>query len=281
MNDFKKRLGLLSLLAAVFLSTQATAGAAVFKLMLVGDSTTIGNLPREVKPEGPHLEQLIEQLAAAEGMPALEVVNTGKGGETAKRLLGSKWYKQNIEPVQNVDFIILRMGINDWFRCDDFNADFPVQMKALIGQLHEDHAEAEIILATICRFMSEEDCTQVNDLIRQIAREEGLKVFDVYTPYNQYLLDNGPNALNVRQLPLKTIPEKYHEFLKPYTSQSWWKGDSNTWVVKVNDISLDPVLGHIEGWYDDRHPNSTGYNLIAVETVNYLDPILRAARTSE
>ena len=53
------------------------------RIMLVGDSTTIGNLPRQVNPEGPHLEKMIEQLAHAQHLPSLDVINTGKGGETA------------------------------------------------------------------------------------------------------------------------------------------------------------------------------------------------------
>ena len=90
------------------------------KILLVGDSTTIGNMPRQVKPEGPHLEQMIEQLAQVEGLSALAVVNAGKGGETAKRLLGSKHYQQKIANEKGVDYIFLRMGINDWFKCKDF-----------------------------------------------------------------------------------------------------------------------------------------------------------------
>ncbi|ANW96223.1 hypothetical protein AXE80_08000 [Wenyingzhuangia fucanilytica] len=241
------------------------------KILLVGDSTTIGNMPREVNPEGPHLEQMIEQLAVVEGLPELEVINAGKGGETAKRLLGSKHYEEKIATVKDVDIIFLRMGINDSFKCKDLKAEFPVQMKALIKQLQKDHPKAVLYLATITSFMSPEKCVEVNDLIYQVGKDEQLDVLDIFTPYNNYLIANGRNSLNVRQCYLDKIPEKYHEWLKPHVYyRKGWGNKPDGYVVKVNDMSLDPIFGHLKEWYYDRHPNSTGYNLIAYETVKFL-----------
>ncbi len=266
----------LSIILSVCLCSTLCCADQSLKVLLVGDSTTIGNMPRQVNPEGPHLEQMIEQLAVVKGLPALEVINAGKGGETAKRLLGSKWYDEQIAHVPDVDYIFVRLGINDWFRCEDLEKEFPVQLKAVLDQLGTDHPDARIILSTICRFMPHEDCVQVNDLIKQVAKEEKLDLFDLYTPYNQFLSDNGQNVLNVRQPPLSSIPEEYHEWLKPYTHwQKGWNGKPDQFVVRVDDISLDPVFGHIvKNWYYDRHPNTTGYNLIANETVNYLASII-------
>ncbi|MBU2945746.1 SGNH/GDSL hydrolase family protein [Zobellia uliginosa] len=245
------------------------------KILLIGDSTTIGNTPREVKPEGPHLEQMIEQLAQIEGLPELEVINTGKGGDTAAGLLGSDWYKEKIAHVKYVDFIFLRMGINDWFKYKDFQTEFPEKMKVLIGRLKNDHPKAKIIISTICRFMSEDDCKEVNSLIKNIAQDEKLDLFDLYTPYNEFLHENGENSLNVRQMYIDSLPQKYHEWLKPYTHyREGWPQTPSGYVVKVNDISLDPIFGEYKGWYGDRHPNSTGYNLIAQETVKFLKPLL-------
>ena len=237
---------LLTCLVTLAFLAHSSAEDAV-KIMLVGDSTTIGNVPRELAPDRPQLEGMIEIIGKAEGLPPLEVVNTGKGGETAKRLLGSKWYDEMIKPVKDVDYIVVRMGINDWFRCEVLERDFPIQMKALIAQLRKDHPESTVILATICRFMPDEECVQVNDLIRKIAADEKLDVMDIYTPYNQYLTENGPNALNVRQPYLSDIPESYHEFLKSYTYPREARGDKQAGeVVKVNDTSLDPLFGHIK-----------------------------------
>ncbi|WP_282135271.1 SGNH/GDSL hydrolase family protein [Seonamhaeicola maritimus] len=246
------------------------------RILLVGDSTTIGNVPREINPEGLHLEHMIEQLAKGEGLPDLNVINAGKGGETAKRLLGSKHYKTAIAPVKNVDYIFLRMGINDWFRCKDLKAEYPLQMKALIDQLRMDHPKAIIYLCTITSFMKPNECKEVNDLIYQIAKDEKSQVLDIFTPYNNYLIANGRNSLSVRQCYLSHIPEKYHEWLKPYTYyRKGWGNKPSGYVVKVNDMSLDPILGHIKQWYYDRHPNTTGYNLIANETVKFLAERLR------
>ena len=247
------------------------------KILLVGDSTTIGSMPREVNPKGPHLEQMIEEFALIEGLPKLEVVNVGKGGETAKRLLGSKWYKEKIASVEEVDYIFLRMGINDWFRYEDFKLEFPIAMKKLITQLKKDHPKAIIILSTICQFMPEPDCEEVNGAITAITNDLKLQLFDLYTPYNQFLKENGLNTLNVRQPYLSNIPDEYHDFLKPYTYyRKGWGNKPSGNVVKVNDMSLDPLFGHIKGWYDDRHPNSTGYRLIAYETVKYLKRLSEA-----
>ncbi|MGY6650262.1 SGNH/GDSL hydrolase family protein [Wenyingzhuangia sp. IMCC45574] len=269
MKNTKSRLAitLFLLITAISFSQQNKKT----KILLVGDSTTIGNMPRQVKPEGPHLEQMIEQLAQVEGLSALEVVNAGKGGETAKRLIGSKHYQQKIANEKGVDYIFLRMGINDWFKCKDFNKEYPLQMKALIKQLRKDHPKAILYLATITSFMPPEKCIKVNDQIYKIAKDEKLEVLDIFTPYNNYLKANGKNSLNVRQCYLSKIPKKYHAWLKPYTYyRKGWGKKPDGYVVKVNDMSLDPVFGHVKGWYFDRHPNSTGYNLIAYETVKFL-----------
>lgn len=247
------------------------------KILLVGDSTTIGSTPRDINPEGPHLEQMIEQLAAVEGLPELEVINAGKGGETAKRLLGSKHYQEKIEHIADVDYIFLRMGINDWFKCKDFKSEFPSQMKALIAQLHTDHPKAVVYLCTITQFMKAEECETVNKSIYKIAKDEKLEVLDIFTPYHNYLVENGPYSLNVRQCYLSAIPEKYHEWLKPYTHyRKGWGNKPDGNVIKVNNMLLDPIFGKtVKSWYFDHHPNSTGYNLIANETVRFLSNVLK------
>ena len=256
----------------VILNAQDKKG---LNILLVGDSTTIGSLPRQVNPDGLHLEDMIEQLAEISNLPKLNVINTGRGGETAQRLLASKWYIEKIASEKNIDYIIVRLGINDWFKCKDFLHEFPGQMNALIKQLKKDHPKAKIVLATICRFMSDKDCTVVNNLIKYISRNEKLLLFDLYPAYNDYLLKNGENSLSVRQPNLKLIPKEYHTWLKPYTYlQKSGKDKGDEYVVKVNDTSLDPIFGHIKGWYNDRHPNSEGYNLIAAETVKFLKKTL-------
>lgn len=225
-----------------------------------------------MNPDGPHLETLIEQLLAFEGdLPSSEVINLGKGGETAKRLLESGRYDNEIKPIENVDYIFVRLGINDWFRCENLEKEFPVQLKAVFDRLKEDFPNAQIFPTTICRFGGHIKCVDINRIIHMTAVNEKLKLFDLYPAYNQFLLDNGENSLNVRNYELQKIPVKYHEWLKPYIYSSK-RGDK----VMVNDQSLDPLFGHLHGWYFDRHPNTAGYNLIAAETVKFLAPIIRS-----
>lgn len=243
------------------------------KILLIGDSTTIGSCPREINPDGPHLEQMIELLMEMEGdMPPVEVINLGKGGETAKRLLESGRYDKEIANIKDVDYIFVRLGINDWFRCENLDKEFPVQLKAVLDRLKEDHPEAMIFPTTICQFMSHEKCEDVNRIIHMSAVREKLQLFDLYPAYHKFILENGENSLNVRNYDLDKVPEKYHEFLMPYTYAQKRTGKLK---VAVNDIHLDPLFGNLHGWYFDRHPNTAGYNLIAVETVKFLAPIIR------
>ena len=131
------------------------------QILLLGDSTTEGSIPRLIKPEGPHLEMVIEQLLAAEkDLPPCHVINSGLSGEYIRRLIDSGRY------------------------------------------------------------------------------------------------------------PLEKVPEKYHALVKPFVN-----GPSV--VVMANE--LDGILGHLPGWYGDRHPNLAGYNVIADETAKYLATIMRTA----
>jgi lysophospholipase L1-like esterase len=72
--------------------------------------------------------------------------------------------------------------------------------------------------------------------------------------------------LNYRRYPVAKIPQQYHDFIKPFVH-----GPS----VEVMDNELDAILGHLPGWYGDRHPNLAGYNVIADETAKYLAKLLR------
>ena len=64
---------ILSLFCAVFAGLLALPPSASalhegkIQIVLLGDSTTEGSIPRRIVPAGPHLEQVIEQLLAAEG----------------------------------------------------------------------------------------------------------------------------------------------------------------------------------------------------------------------
>ena len=74
--------------------------------------------------------------------------------------------------------------------------------------------------------------------------------------------------LNYRRYPLEKVPAEYHTLVQPFV-------DGPSVLVMSNE--LDAILGHLPGWYGDRHPNLAGYNVIAHETAEYLAPIIRAA----
>jgi len=234
------------------------------KILLIGDSTT--------EQGKPVFEKSVEQLLAGEDvMPPVEVVNVGKGGETAYSLLNSGRYDKEIKGIDSVDYIFLRYGINDWSKRKPFKENFPVDMQKVITQLRIDFSKAEIIVMTIIPFLNKEDSKEVNDLISKVAADERLELFDIYPAYQKGLDEYGIYSMNVRFYPLSDIPKNYHKLVAPYTSYVEWKG---TEMVTVKSIEFDPLLGHLPKWYNDNHPNTTGYRLIAGETVKFILPKL-------
>lgn len=240
------------------------------QILLLGDSTTEGSVPRRLKPEGPHLEQVLEQLLAAEeDLPACQVINSSQSGETIRRLLDSGRYDRNGAELPGLDYIFIRYGINDRARIDNFVENFPKHFAELCTRLRQDHPAAELIAMTVIPFSGEEASEEINNLIRQAAADEHLEVFDIYPRYAEEL-SKGPNSLNYRRYALDKIPAKYHELVKPFVY-----GPS----VEVMGNELDGILGGLPGWYSDRHPNLAGYNVIADETAKYLAKRLREKQT--
>ncbi|APZ95017.1 SGNH/GDSL hydrolase family protein [Fuerstiella marisgermanici] len=236
------------------------------QILLLGDSTTEGSVPRRLQPEGPHLETVLEMLLAAEeDLPPCHVVNSSQSGEYIKRLFDSGRYKRNGEKLPGIDYIFIRYGLNDRAKREDFTTNFPKDFHDLLARLRKDHPDAKLIPMTVIPFANEEVSDEINALVRQVAEKEGLPVFDIYPRYAAEL-KKGHNMLNYRRYPLEKIPAKYHALVKPYV-----RGPS----VEIMDNELDGILGHLPGWYGDRHPNLAGYNVIADETAKYLAPLLR------
>ncbi len=236
------------------------------QILLLGDSTAEGSIPRRLKPEGPHLERVIEQLLAAESnLPPCHVVNSSLSGEYIRRLIDSGRYDRAAAKLPGLDYIFIRYGLNDRARLKDFPTEFPSDFHELIKRLREDHPQARLIPMTVIPFADEDASKIINDLVRQVAKKERLPVFDIYPRYAAEL-KKGFNMLNYRRYSLKKIPEKYHELVKPFV---------NGPGVEVMANELDAILGHLPGWYSDRHPNLAGYNVIADETAKYLAALLR------
>lgn len=235
------------------------------KILLMGDSTTEGGKPI--------FEKSIEQLIDGEkGIPEVEVVNVGKGGETAYSLLNSGRYEEQIKGIDSVDYIFFRYGINDWFKRQPFEENFPQDMKIALDRVREDFPEAEIILMTITPFLKKEEDKIVNEWITKIAAEEKLELFNIYPAYAQKLEELGENAMSFRFVALSDIPENYHTLVAPFTRYYDWK--EADWV-RVQTNEFDPLFGHLPNWYKDRHPNTTGYRFLADETVKYIVPKLK------
>ena len=122
---------------------------------------------------------------------------------------------------------------------------------------------------TVIPFANQEISEEINDLVRQVAKKEQLAVFDIYPRYAAEL-EKGFNMLNYRRYPLVKIPEQYHALVKPFVYGSG---------VEVMANELDAILGHLPGWYGDRHPNLAGYNVVADESAKYLAKLLREKKT--
>jgi lysophospholipase L1-like esterase len=236
------------------------------QILLLGDSTTEGSVPRRIKPDGPHLEKVLEQLLAAESdLPSCNVINSSLSGEYIQRLFDSKRYDRDVAKLPKLDYIFIRYGLNDKGRRENFVANFPKDFHELLARLRQDHPQALLIPMTVIPFSGKKASKQINDLIFEVARVEKLKVFDIYPRYSAELL-KGPNMLNYRRYPLDKIPKQYHDLVKPFVN-----GPS----VEVMSNELDAILGSLPGWYRDRHPNLAGYNVIADETAKYLAKLLR------
>jgi hypothetical protein len=163
--------------------------------------------------------------------------------------------------------------LNDVVRVPDFDSAFPKDFHELLARLRKDHPGAVLIPTTVIPMAAdlkadEVKAKRINDLVRQVASEEKLDVFDIYPRYATEQA-KGPNMLNYRRYPLAKIPEKLRELAKPYVTEG------KDPAVVVLDNRLDAHFGNLEGWYADRHPNLAGYHVIADETARYLAPLIR------
>ncbi len=270
MTTLSRILRLTAFLALTFLGSTALRAEHEGKvqILILGDSTAEGSVPRKLVKEGPHLEDIIRQLLAAEGdLPPCNVINLALSGEYIQRLVDSGRYEKLASKLPGLDYIFVRYGLNDNARREDFTNNFPKDFHALLALLRKDHPAAMLIPMTVIPYADAAGSERINNLIRQVAEKEKLRLFDIYPRYAAEL-EKGPNMLNYRRFPLAKIPEKFHEFAKPFAS-----GTPPT--VVVMDNRLDAHFGHLPGWYGDRHPNLAGYHVIGDETVKFLAPMLR------
>src|SRR6185295_18343852 len=236
------------------------------QILLLGDSTTIGSVCRITDPQGPHLEDVIRLLMATEkDLPPVNVINQGRDGEYIQRLLADKRYDKEIAKLPGIDYVLIRYGLNDVGRREDFDNNFPKDFHELIARLKTDFPKATIIPVTTIPYMTPDADARINKLIAKVAEDEKLPLFDVYTRYAAEL-KHGPNMLNYRRYPLAKIPEAQQEWVQPFV-----KSDS----VVVMDNRLDAHFRDLPGWFGDRHPNLAGYHVIGDETAKFLASQIR------
>lgn len=269
----RQALGWVCLLVIVFWGGASNSAHAEHEgkvqILLLGDSTTEGSIPRRHAPEGPHLEDVIRLLLAEErDLPPVNVINLGLSGEYIQRLLDSGRYDKLAADLPGIDYVLIRYGLNDAARRENFEENFPKDYHLLLERLKVDHPQAERIVMTVIPYGNEEHSRKLNALNAAVAEAEGLPLFDIYPRYAEEL-KRGPDMLNYRRYPLEKIPENRREFVKPFVVE----GANPT--VEVLDNRLDAHFGHLPGWFGDRHPNLAGYHVIGDETAKYLAPRIR------
>ena len=260
------------LVALLALPVAAWGGeAGKLKILLLGDSTTIGSVCRQTDPDGPHLEDVIRLLLATEkDLPPSEVINQGRDGEYIRGLLSSGRYDKEIARLGGLDYVLIRYGLNDVGKREEFEVNFPKDYAELIGRLRRDYPRATIVPMTIIPYMTPERDEAINALIRKVAESERLALFDVYTRYRAEL-SHGPDMLNYRRYPLEKIPERHREWVKPFV-----RGGQ----VVVMDNRLDAHFRELPGWFGDRHPNLAGYHVIGDESARFLAKLIREKKTT-
>ena len=134
-NTFAPILALGMMLAVAFPPSCANAEhEGKLQILLLGDSTTEGSVPRRLKPEGPHLEKVLEQLLAAEGdLPPCHVINSSLSGEFIRRPFDSARYDRDAAKLPGLDYIFIRYGLNDRARREDFSVSFPKDFYELLA----------------------------------------------------------------------------------------------------------------------------------------------------
>ena len=241
------------------------------QVLLLGDSTTEESVPRQHNPAGPHFEDVIRLLLATEkDLPPVNVINLGLSGEFIHGLLTNR-YDKAVPKLPGVDYIFIRYGLNDNSRREDFANNFPKDFHELIGRLRHDFPQAMIIPMTVIPYLPPDASARINGLVKKVAEEEKLMLFDIYPRYAAEL-EHGPNMLNYRRFPLANIPEKDREWVKPFVH-----GDT----VEVMDNTLDAHFRQLPGWFGDRHPNSAGYHVIADETAKFLAKLIRERKKQD
>ena len=252
-----------------FTFSDATTGKKRLQVLLLGDSTTEASIPKKIAPDEPQFEDTLRTLLAAQPtLPFCDVYNEGQSGEYIRRLLDTR-YDKAVKRKPQADYIFIRYGLNDMARIKDWKTQFPKDFRELLARLRQDHPKAMLIPMTVIPYALDNLHEDINAVIKQIAKEEQLTLFDIAPRYLAEL-KKGPDMLNYRRFPLSKIPENLRAFATPYINPG-----TDPQVI-VMDNRLDGIFGHLPSWTGDRHPNLAGYNVIADETAKWLGEVIHS-----
>ena len=109
-------------------------------------------------------DYLARMRTALSDLPPAEVINQGRDGEFIRRLLSSGRYDKEIATLRGVDYVLIRYGLNDIARREEFEVNFPKDYAELIGRLRRDFPGATIVPMTIIPYMTperDEEATRV------------------------------------------------------------------------------------------------------------------------
>ena len=168
----------------LLVSTARAEHEGKLQILLLGDSSTQGSVPRLHDPKGPHLEDVIRlRLAEEKGLPPVNVINLGRGGEFIHRLLTSGRYDRDVAKLPGVDYVFVRYGICDHAYRENFPANFPKDYHELIARLRKDFPRATIVPMTVIPFRNPKAEAEINLLVRKVAEEERLPLLDLHPIY--------------------------------------------------------------------------------------------------
>ena len=261
---------LLIVLTWIFTTTFLEGSSVAVRVLLLGDSSVEGSVCRLVAPKADHLEDIIRKCLSVEpDLPPVEVVNQGRDGEFIQGLLQGR-YDRGIKPLGRFDYILIRYGINDRARRENFAENFPKDYSALIARLRQDNPQATIIVETTIPFGEGTREAEINKLVRKVAETEKLPLLDSSATFAEALKRDGPNALNYRRMRLVAIPERLRRLLPPASLEVIRN------EVVVMDNSLDAHFRDVPGWFVDRHPNFAGYHVLGQGIADFLTSRIRS-----
>jgi len=108
--------------------------------------------------------------------------------------------------------VLIRYGLNDRGKRQDFAANFPRDLRELIRRLRQDYPGCQLVLETVIPTSSSDGNKAINDLVREVAELEKLPLLDTHARFAAEL-KHGPEMLTYRRVKLEKIPPKYRDLL--------------------------------------------------------------------